>query len=130
MGTMAAKSKAFANDSIIGNSLAFGKRSILFSASMVLPRNRRALSNNNSSARGSELLRIVNQCDLGCPRILPRFRRYDSPAIVVFLCARRIDAAHHQPQPASFCNAPRKEQEIVEDIFFCGALRHGLRFAK
>src|SRR6184192_3236354 len=50
-GTMAAKSKAFANDSVTGSNLGFGKRSILFSARMVLPLHHPGTEQNRSLAK-------------------------------------------------------------------------------
>src|SRR5258707_14998669 len=50
--------------------------------------------------------------------ILAGFRRDNSATVVILLGACRIDAAHHQPQPASLPDSPREKSEIVEHVFF------------
>src|SRR5205823_5901010 len=76
------------------------------------------------------MLRIVHQADMSGFRILRRFRGHHSAAIVVLFSARRIDAAHNQPQPAPFCNSPREESEIVEDVFLLRPRCTGFRFTQ
>src|SRR6266446_5396425 len=60
--------------------------------------------------------------------ILPAFRRYNSATVVILLGTCRIDAAYHQPQPASLSDSPREKSEIVEHVFFnlSGHYRLGL----
>src|SRR2546429_9269762 len=70
---------------------------------------------------------IVNQADMCSLRIFPSLGCDHASAIVVFLCPRRIDAAHDQPQPAPFSDAPREKSEIVKHVFLRRSGRHELR---
>ena len=70
---------------------------------------------------------IVNQANMCSLRIFPSLGCDHASAIVVFLCPRRIDAAHDQPQPAPFSDAPREKSEIVKHVFLRRSGRHELR---